>query len=179
MSYLEGISVQTPLGDFHMITSNQGGKEVVHASGFGDIAKLRQRLPLRLRGVELRNTAPDHPYAVRVHDYFNGDLTSLDVIPREQEGGVFYQKVWRAMQAIPPGQTLSYKELAAQADNPTAVRAAGTACAKNLLILLVPCHRIVKSNGELGDYVYGSKMKADLLAHEAKYQNHIKEKIYE
>jgi methylated-DNA-[protein]-cysteine S-methyltransferase len=70
------------------------------------------------------------------------------------------------MRKIPAGKTISYSELAKWAGSPDAVRAAGTACANNLIALIVPCHRIIKSNGEIGNYGYGVKIKKLLLTHE-------------
>ncbi len=71
------------------------------------------------------------------------------------------------MRSIPPGQTWSYARLAAEAGRPTAVRAAGSACARNLVAPFVPCHRVVRSDGSLGGYAYGLDIKRALLAHES------------
>lgn len=113
------------------------------------------------------NTSENHSYAKLVHAYFDGDLTALDAIPRRQEVGPFLTDIYRAMSEIPAGQTLSYAKLAAAAGHPLAVRAAGTACARNQLPLLVPCHRVIRSDGSLGNYGYGTNIKQWLLDHEA------------
>jgi methylated-DNA-[protein]-cysteine S-methyltransferase len=70
------------------------------------------------------------------------------------------------MRQIPPGETWSYAELAAKAGRPQAVRAAGQACARNLVAPFVPCHRVVRSGGSLGGYYYGLAVKRWLLDHE-------------
>ena len=70
------------------------------------------------------------------------------------------------MRQVRPGSTVTYTELAGSAGNPRAARAAGAACAKNLVPLVVPCHRIVRSDGSLGGYYYGLAIKRWLLAHE-------------
>ena len=70
------------------------------------------------------------------------------------------------MRSIPPGQTWTYAELAAKAGRPAAVRAAGQACARNLVAPFVPCHRVLRSDGTLGGYFFGSETKQRLLDHE-------------
>jgi len=101
-----------------------------------------------------------------VEDYFAGDLAALGGIKVRQPGEKFSQAVWKAMRKIPAGKTLSYADLAARAGSPTAVRAAGTACGRNLIAPVVPCHRIIKSGGALGNYGYGLGTKDWLLRHE-------------
>ena len=70
------------------------------------------------------------------------------------------------MKRVAPGKVISYAELAQKAGSPAAVRAAGSACAKNAIVLIVPCHRIVKTGGSLGNYAYGLSKKEWLLRHE-------------
>ena len=70
------------------------------------------------------------------------------------------------MRKVNAGKTISYAQLAKQAGSEAAVRAAGSACAKNLIAIVVPCHRIVKTGGALGNYAYGLKNKEWLLSHE-------------
>ena len=67
---------------------------------------------------------------------------------------------------IPYGKTISYKELADLAGSPGGVRATGTACGKNKLVLLIPCYRVLRSDGAVGDYLYGAEIKESLLRHE-------------
>lgn len=103
-----------------------------------------------------------------VRRYFDGDLTAIDDLPVEQPGGDFRQAAWKAMRAVPPGETISYAELAARSGNPAAVRAAGSACARNMVAVIVPCHRIVQTGGGRGGYAYGLPTKEWLLAHESR-----------
>ena len=70
------------------------------------------------------------------------------------------------MKKVKAGKVISYSELAKRAGSPAAVRAAGSACAKNAIVLIVPCHRIVKIGGALGNYAYGLEKKEWLLRHE-------------
>ena len=82
-------------------------------------------------------------------------------------GTDFQQQVWRAISKIPAGKTLSYSEIAASIGNPNAVRAVGTACGANPIPLLIPCHRVLASNGGLGGFGGGLAVKKLLLAAEA------------
>ena len=79
-----------------------------------------------------------------IQEYFDGDLTALNGIHVRQAGASFSQAAWKAMRKIAPGKTLSYADLAAKAGSPAAVRAAGSACANNAIMLVVPCHRVRK-----------------------------------
>ena len=81
-------------------------------------------------------------------------------------GTAFEQRVWRALQAIPFGETRSYQEVARAIGRPTAARAVARACAANPVALVVPCHRVVRADGAAGGYRWGAARKAALLAHE-------------
>lgn len=100
--------------------------------------------------------------------YFAGKLRRFD-LPLEPEGTEFDLAVWRAMLEIPYGETRSYAELAAMAGRPAACRAAGTACGRNPLPILIPCHRVIRSDGGEGGYSAGMANKRLLLALEAKF----------
>ena len=99
-------------------------------------------------------------------DYFAGDIEAINGISVRQPGAQFSQDAWKAMRKIKAGKTLSYADLADRAGSAAAVRAAGSACAKNAIALVVPCHRIVKTGGALGNYAYGLNKKEWLLHHE-------------
>jgi len=88
-------------------------------------------------------------------------------LPVDVAGTAFQQAVWAALRAIPPGETRSYAQIAAAAGKPGAVRAAGSACGGNNLAVLIPCHRVVRSDGGLGGYAYGLERKKSLLARES------------
>ena len=102
-----------------------------------------------------------------INDYFDGDLSALNAIKVRQPGAPFSQAAWKAIRRVKAGKTLSYAELADRAGSSAAVRAAGSACAKNAIVLVVPCHRIVKTGGALGNYAYGLNKKEWLLRFEA------------
>jgi len=104
--------------------------------------------------------------AQQIEQWLRGELIALDSIGVAQVGTPFKQAVWQAMRGIQPGDTDSYAGLAVRAKNPTAVRAAASACATNGVPLVVPCHRVVRTNGEIGNYFYGADVKLALLTHE-------------
>lgn len=159
---LTAITTSTPDGEFHIIIDGQG---IAKTSGFGPLEELAKRLPKELHLAKILSVGA-HPYQKLVEDYYNGNKTALDKIPRQQSGSDFQQKVWQAISSIGYGQTMSYKQLAAAAGNQKAIRSAGTICGLNRLILLVPCHRILKSDGSIGNYLYGPTIKKSLLNRE-------------
>jgi AraC family transcriptional regulator of adaptative response/methylated-DNA-[protein]-cysteine methyltransferase len=89
-------------------------------------------------------------------------------IPLDVRGTAFQERVWEQLRKIPPGETRSYAEIAAAAGKPSAVRAAGSANGANNVAVLIPCHRVIRSDGSLGGYAYGLAIKRELLAREAK-----------
>ena len=87
-------------------------------------------------------------------------------IPLDVQGTAFQEAVWQALRAIPPGETRSYAQIAAAVGKPGAVRAAGSANGANNVAVLIPCHRVIRSDGSLGGYAYGLAIKQELLARE-------------
>ncbi|PEQ13335.1 bifunctional transcriptional regulator/O6-methylguanine-DNA methyltransferase [Novosphingobium sp. PC22D] len=88
-------------------------------------------------------------------------------IPLDVQGTAFQEAVWRELRRIPPGETRSYAEIAAAVGKPGAVRAAGSANGANNVAVLIPCHRVIRSDGSLGGYAYGLEIKQELLRREA------------
>ena len=101
-------------------------------------------------------------WAKQVQDLVSGEKTSHR-IPLDVRGTAFQQKVWRELQKIPAGKTRSYSEIAAAIGQHSAVRAVASACAKNSLAVLVPCHRVVHRNGSAEGYRWGNERKQKLL----------------
>jgi AraC family transcriptional regulator of adaptative response/methylated-DNA-[protein]-cysteine methyltransferase len=87
-------------------------------------------------------------------------------IPIDVRGTAFQEAVWQELRKIPPGETRSYAEIAAAVGRPNATRAAGSANGANNVAVLIPCHRVVRSDGSLGGYAYGLEIKTKLLARE-------------
>lgn len=98
--------------------------------------------------------------------YFDGELTAIDTVPVELNGTEFQKRVWQALRRIPAGSTLSYGELARRLGEPAAVRAVGAANGANPVALVVPCHRVIGSDGTLTGYGGGLERKRWLLVHE-------------
>jgi AraC family transcriptional regulator of adaptative response/methylated-DNA-[protein]-cysteine methyltransferase len=99
--------------------------------------------------------------------YLDGQQTSLD-LPLDVRATAFQRRVWEALRAIPYAATRSYGDVAAAIGQPTAVRAVAHACAQNPAALVIPCHRVVRSDGGLGGYRWGLARKRALLAQEAR-----------
>lgn len=92
-------------------------------------------------------------------------------LPLDIQGTVFQRRVWQALRSIPSGTTVSYAELAAAIGRPRATRAVARACAANRLAVLIPCHRVVRSDGDPGGYRWGEASKKRLLAREAEVRS--------
>ena len=88
-------------------------------------------------------------------------------LPLDLRGTAFQQRVWQALREIPAGATASYAQIAAKIASPKAVRAVAGACAANALAVAIPCHRVVRSDGNLSGYRWGVERKRALLAREA------------
>jgi methylated-DNA-[protein]-cysteine S-methyltransferase len=100
--------------------------------------------------------------------YFNGMLRQFD-LPLNQPGTPFQQEVWNYLAAIPYGRTINYLDLARKTGDAKATRAVANANGKNNIAIIVPCHRVIGSNGELVGYMAGLPRKKWLLDHELKY----------
>jgi methylated-DNA-[protein]-cysteine S-methyltransferase len=155
----------TPIGEMYAVTDENGR---VRAFAWVDhesrgIQQLRQQYGSRMSIGEGRA-----PAAVRkaLDDYFAGDLLAIDRIECATNGTQFQQDVWNALRTIPPGATLSYGALAVRIGKPAAVRAVGLANGSNPIAVVVPCHRVIGTNGSLTGYGGGLERKRWLLAHE-------------
>jgi len=155
-------SMKTPIGSLQLIAH----EHVLLAAGFGPLGELSARLDKSDYDLGFQAVKSIPIISDLINDYFNGDLMALNGIKVRQPGPEFSQAIWKAMRKIPAGKTMSYAELADRAGSPAAVRAAGSACARNLIAPIVPCHRVVKTGGELGNYAYGLHYKEELLRFE-------------
>ncbi|WP_321519053.1 methylated-DNA--[protein]-cysteine S-methyltransferase [uncultured Bacteroides sp.] len=98
----------------------------------------------------------------QLDEYFAGNLQNFS-LPLAPEGTHFQESVWKALQTIPYGQTISYKQLAERVENPKACRAVGTANGRNPIAIIIPCHRVIAADGSLGGYAGGLDVKTTLL----------------
>ena len=108
----------------------------------------------------------------QLNEYFEGTRREFD-FPIRQDGTPFQQKIWAALLEIPYGQTISYLELSKRTGDTKAIRAVGTTNGKNQLCIVVPCHRVIGSNGDLTGYGGGLWRKKWLLQHEGKFAHGI------
>ncbi len=153
---------KTPIGTLTIIAR----EHVVLAAGFGGYEAMVQGMDSQDAELKLSKVDRIPTISDLVEDYFDGSLNALNGISVRQPGEKFSQAAWKVMRKIPPGKVLSYAELAQRAGSPDAVRAAGSACARNLIAPIVPCHRIVRTGGALGNYAFGLDKKEWLLRHE-------------
>ncbi|WP_239103969.1 methylated-DNA--[protein]-cysteine S-methyltransferase [Microbispora corallina] len=155
----------TPVGPLALLVRDG----VLVAAGFtADPQEMAVRLPRPLRDLPLR-AGDVGDAAEAVHEYLDGRIDALDRVPAEQSGTPTRQRLYEALRSVPAGTTVSYAQLAEKAGLPrTAARAAGSACAQNLVAPFVPCHRVLPSTGGYGGYYYGTPVKEWLLAHESR-----------
>lgn len=146
----------TPAGDFSVALDETGA---VVATAFGGANELRQRFH-----VEGLTSDPARCATVRtqVLEFFAGKRSQFQVC-LSPAGTAFQKQVWAALQRIPFGQTRSYGQLAAALGRPGAARAVGRANATNPICLLVPCHRVIGSDGSLTGFAFGEELKRRLL----------------
>lgn len=111
----------------------------------------------------------EQPVADALAAYARGEIAAIDSLAAVQPGSAFRQAAWEALRGITPGSPVTYTGLAERAGSPRAVRAAGGACAANLVAVVVPCHRVVRTGGKPGQYLYGTAAKTALLEHEARH----------
>ncbi len=149
----------SPVGDLSIVCSDHG---LVALLWPGEI-----RVPLP--GVASRVDRDSHPILAttcqQLDEYFSGQRTSFDV-PLSPSGTEFQLEAWQALRAIPYGETRSYAEQATTIGRPKAVRAVGAANGRNPISIIVPCHRVIGSNGSLTGFGGGLDAKTFLLEHE-------------
>jgi methylated-DNA-[protein]-cysteine S-methyltransferase len=155
--------LDTPIGWLVLAADAAGLRALDFARDDG-----RVRARLAREGVCFRDGGKAVAAAARkVRDYFEGDLAALDAIPVAiAEGTDFQRKVWRSLRKIPVGSTRSYGALARAIGRPNAVRAVGAANGANPIALVLPCHRVIASDGTLCGYGGGLPRKEWLLKHE-------------
>jgi methylated-DNA-[protein]-cysteine S-methyltransferase len=152
--------IESPVGELKLVASANALVAVLW--------ELERPNRVKLGGLKLD---PSHPILLeterQLSEYFAGKRTQFD-LPLEPCGTEFQMKVWRALRDIPFGQTRSYLDLAKIVGSSKASRAIGASTGKNPLSIIVPCHRVVGSNGSLTGFAGGLERKAKLLDLEAK-----------
>lgn len=158
--------IATPIG--HMLVVGDE-HDRLRALGWADLEeRLRRQLAAHYGShLELRSHPTSFLIREALHAYLEGKLDAIDTIPVETGGTAFQRAVWEELRRIPAGTTLSYREHAARIGRPKAVRAVGHANGANLICVVVPCHRLIGSDGSLTGYGGGLERKRWLLQHEA------------
>lgn len=156
----------TPIGEL-LIVADAAGR--LRAIDWSDHESRMRRLLDRYYGAGryALSAARDPGGLTRaMRSYFAGDLAVIDALPSETTGTPFQRSVWQALRGIRSGTTISYAELARRIGSPRAVRAAGLANGQNPIGIVLPCHRVIGSNGTLTGYGGGLPRKKWLLEHE-------------
>ena len=115
----------------------------------------------KIQSLGIKSKISEKAY-MELKEYFAGKRKTFD-IPIKLIGTEFQKKVWKELLKIPYGKTVSYKDIAISIDNPKACRAIGMANHNNPILIIVPCHRVVNENGNLGGYALGLDIKRKLL----------------
>ncbi|MGZ5933724.1 MAG: methylated-DNA--[protein]-cysteine S-methyltransferase [Rhizomicrobium sp.] len=158
--------IETPVGPLLMIADAVGVMRVLEFHDMTD--RWRPLIARRFEGATMTEKAGAFGHAKTLARYFDGDIEAIDDIPAAGQGTEFQLAVWKALRTIPAGTTLSYGALARQIGKPAAVRAVGLANGANPIAIVVPCHRVIGSDGSLTGYGGGLTRKRWLLAHEAR-----------
>lgn len=156
----------TPVGELQIVADDQGNLRTIDWTEH----EARMRLLLdRYYGkgrYALRPTRDPGGLTAAMRDYFNGNVAVIDTLPVKTTGTPFQRSVWQALRTIPHGTTITYAQLAARIGSPKAIRAVGLANGQNPISIVVPCHRVIGSNGTLTGYGGGLPRKKWLLEHE-------------
>jgi O-6-methylguanine DNA methyltransferase len=162
-------SLRTPIGVLRVTASERGVTNIDRVATKSN--RVARQSSQRGRQSAQRGTPAAQRQADRavreLREYFAGKRTRFTV-PVQLEGTPFQERAWATMRKIPFGRTMSYAEQATEMRAPRAVRAVGSANGANPVPIIVPCHRVVASNGGLGGYALGLAMKRWLLAHESR-----------
>ena len=148
--------MDSPVGKLRLVASEQGIAAILWET------EDRRRVRVNLAAED-----ETHPVLVeaerQLNEYFAGRRKTFD-LKLDFTGTSFQQKVWRALLAVPFGETRSYREIARQIGNPDATRAVGAANGRNPISIVAPCHRVIGSTGKLTGFAGGREAKAYLLS---------------
>lgn len=155
--------IPTPVGEMVALASSEGLMAFVNVCR-SDYGRVMSRICVGNTVIE-----GDNQYTLQlkseISEYFNKQRTSFDV-KCMLLGTPFQQRAWRVLCEIPYGSTITYREQAIRTESPNGFRAVGRANGKNILEIIVPCHRVVAKNGSLGGFASGIDIKQLLLDHE-------------
>jgi methylated-DNA-[protein]-cysteine S-methyltransferase len=158
--------IETPIGKLLIVVDCDGN---LRAAGWveheGDVLH-QLRLHYGENGFQVEQLDNPHGLSDAFRDYFAGQLSAIDRLPVETGGTRFQREVWHELRNVRCGTTISYAQLAQRIGRPNAVRAVGLANGSNPVPIVVPCHRVIGSDGSLTGYGGGIERKRWLLEHE-------------
>ncbi len=160
-------TTDSPLGDLLLISTSEGLYQLAFPNE--DFEAILQNLGDVSGLVPQRSSRNLKDASAQLEEYFAGDRSKLTLPLDEGEVPPFRSRVLAELALVPYGETVTYAELAERAGSPHAARAVGSACSNNRLPLIVPCHRVVRSDHSAGGYRGGSPAKAFLLELEAEH----------
>ena len=156
-------SVETPDGPFMILEDS--GHRVISSGWTDELALILGRLPIHERPA--RVSPGDTVWADAVDAYYRNEFDAVLDVPVRHFGTELMMEGWRQLRLIPAGTVLSYTELALAMGHRRAVRVAGGVCGRNAPALFVPCHRVLRSDGQLGGFAWGLAVKDLLIKREA------------
>jgi len=158
--------MDTPIGKMLVAIDRDGNLRAVDWTDHEARMHRLLRLHYGAKGVQLEPMHSPNGLTDAIKRYFAGELEAIDALPVETGGTPFQREVWRALRKVRCGTTVSYAQLAEQIGRPTAVRAVALANGANPVGVVVPCHRVIGSDGSLTGYGGGIERKCWLLEHE-------------
>jgi len=158
--------IDTPIGTMLVVADREGNLRATDWEGYEARMRHLLRLHYGRNGFQLEPARIHNGLTDAICSYFAGELEAIDSLPVKTMGTPFQRKVWLALRKIPCGATLSYAQLARRIGRPSAVRAVGHANGANPVGVVVPCHRVIGSDGSLSGYGGGIERKRWLLEHE-------------
>ena len=160
--------IDTPIGELLIVADQDGNLRALDWTDYEERMHRLLRLHYGKNGFRLEPGCGPNGLTRAVKSYFAGELTAIDLLPVQTAGTPFQREVWGALRKIPCGATVSYANLAERIGRPAAVRAVGLANGSNPIGIVIPCHRVIGSNGSLTGYGGGIERKRWLLEHEKK-----------
>ena len=158
--------IKTPIGDLDIVADEDGRLRAVEWTDHADRMHHSLRLQYGKDAYALKNARNPAGLCTALRAYFDGDLAAIDRLKVVTSWTEFQKSVWKALRAIACGETITYAMLAQRVGRPTAVRAVGHANGDNPISVVVPCHRVIGTNGSLTGYGGGIERKRWLLEHE-------------
>lgn len=163
--------LETPIGLMCIVCDDLGNLRAIEWDDHEERLVRSLKIHYGKGAQNVKRVKNPHGFSETMRRYFEGEITAIDALPTENNGTEFQREVWKELRRIPAGTTISYGQLAERIGRPTAVRAVGLANGSNPVGVVVPCHRVIGSNGKLTGYGGGLPRKEWLLRHEAQFSS--------